>query len=186
MKTRSLAFIALFAAFIAVLGLVPAIQIPVLAVPITAQSFGVMLAGAVLGAKRGALAVFLFLALVAIGLPLLPGGRGGMGVFAGPSAGFLFSWPIGAFVVGWLAECFWSRMNFGWMMLACLVGGIVAIYPLGIVWLAYATDISVMTTAIGSAAYIPGDIIKAVVAAAIALMVRRSYPLIDARERAIS
>ncbi len=186
MNTRSLSFIALFAAFIAVLGLVPAVQIPVLAVPITAQSFGVMLAGAVLGAKRGALAVLLFLVLVAIGLPLLPGGRGGLGVFMGPSAGFLFSWPIGAFIVGWLAERFWNRMNFAWMILACVVGGILAIYPLGILWLAYATDISVLKTAIGSAAYLPGDFIKAAIASAVALMVRRSYPLIETRGRAIS
>ncbi|RLQ89485.1 biotin transporter BioY [Notoacmeibacter ruber] len=186
MTTRSLSFIALFAAFIAVLGLVPPIQIPVVPVPITAQTLGVMLAGAILGARRGFLAVLLFLVLVAIGLPLLPGGRGGLGAFAGPSAGFLFSWPIGAFVVGWMVERFWSRMNFFWMMMACVIGGIVAVYPLGILWLSYATDISVLTTTIGSASYIPGDLIKAVVASAIALMVRRSYPLIATRERSMS
>ena len=61
--------------------------------PITAQSLGIMLCGTVLGAKRGALAVLLFLALVAAGLPLLSGGRGGIGVFAGPSVGFLLGFP---------------------------------------------------------------------------------------------
>ena len=67
---RSLTHIALFAALIAVLGLVPQITLAV-GVPITAQSLGIMLCGTVLGARRGALAVVLFLVLVAAGLPLL-------------------------------------------------------------------------------------------------------------------
>src|SRR5919112_409529 len=70
-KTRDLAYVALFAAVIAVLGTIPAI--PVGPVPITAQTLGVMLAGAVLGARRGFLAVLLFLVLVALALPFLPG-----------------------------------------------------------------------------------------------------------------
>ena len=185
MNTRNLAFIALFAAFVAVLGLFPPIQVPLISVPITAQSLGVMLAGAVLGARRGGLAVLLFLVLVAIGLPLLPGGRGGLGVFAGPSAGFLFSWPIGAFVTGWIAERFWSRMNFGWMMLACIVGGIAVVYVIGIAWLVVVAGVEPMTATTGSLAFIPGDVVKAVIASAIALMVRRSYPIIDAPRTAL-
>ena len=72
---RSLTHVALFAALVAVLGLVPQISLAA-GVPITAQSLGIMLCGTVLGARRGALAVLLFLALVAAGLPLLSGGRG--------------------------------------------------------------------------------------------------------------
>ena len=72
--------------------------------PITAQTLGVMLAGSVLGARRGALAVLTFLVLAAVGLPLLAGGRGGLAVFAGPSVGFLLGWVLGAWVVGWLVE----------------------------------------------------------------------------------
>ena len=100
---RNLTHIALFAALIAVLGLVPKIDL-ISGVPITAQSLGIMLCGTVLGAKRGALAVLLFLALVAVGLPLLSGGRGGLGVFAGPSVGYLVGFPVAAFVTGWLVE----------------------------------------------------------------------------------
>ena len=84
MKTKDLAYIALFAAITAVLGLVPAIQVG--PVPITAQTLGVMLAGAILGARRGFLSQLLFLVLVAIGLPLLASGAGGLAVFAGPTA----------------------------------------------------------------------------------------------------
>ena len=77
---RNVSLIALFAALIAVLGLVPRIEL-ISGVPITAQSLGIMLCGTVLGARRGALAVLLFLLLVAIGLPILSGGRGGLGGF---------------------------------------------------------------------------------------------------------
>ena len=85
MKTKDLAYIALFAAITAVLGLVPAVQVG--PVPITAQTLGVMLAGSILGARRGFLSQLLFLVLVAIGLPVLPGGGGGLAVFAGATAG---------------------------------------------------------------------------------------------------
>ena len=100
---RSLTHIALFAALIAALGLVPRIDLAA-GVPITAQSLGIMLCGTVLGARKGALAVLLFLLLVALGLPLLAGGRGGLGVFAGPSVGYLVGFPIAAFVAGWVME----------------------------------------------------------------------------------
>ena len=90
---KNIAYIALFAALIAVLGLIPKITLA-FGVPITAQSLGVMLCGTVLGARRGALAVLLFLALVAMGLPLLAGGRGGLGVFASPTVGFLIGFPV--------------------------------------------------------------------------------------------
>ena len=72
-------------------------------------------------------AIVLFLALVAVGLPLLSGGRGGLGVFFGPTAGFLLSWPVGAFVTGWLTERFWKRLNFAHLLGACAVGGIFVI-----------------------------------------------------------
>ena len=101
---RDAALIAVFAGFVAALGVVPAFHPPGFSVPITAQSLGVMLAGAILGGRRGFAALVLFLALVAIGLPLLAGGRGGLGVFASPSVGFLLAWPVAAFVVGWLIE----------------------------------------------------------------------------------
>ncbi len=127
---RSLTHIALFAALIAVLGLVPQITLAV-GVPITAQSLGIMLCGTVLGARRGALAVVLFLVLVAAGLPLLSGGRGGLGVFAGPSAGFLVGFPVAAFVCGLIVERW--RMAIGpAAFVGAVMGGIVVLYAFGI------------------------------------------------------
>lgn len=185
MKTRDLAYIALFAAIMAVLGLVPAIQIG--PVPITAQTLGVMLAGSVLGARRGFLAVLLFLVLVAIGLPLLAGGRGGLAPFVGPTAGYLYSWPIAAFVIGLLTERFWNRYNVGLGVVFNVLGGMVVIYLIGVPVLAAVADLSLGAAIVsGALPFLIGDAIKAVVAAAIAVQVRRSYPVIERPQPAVA
>ena len=183
MKTKDLAYVALFAAITAVLGLVPAIQVG--PVPITAQTLGVMLAGAVLGARRGFLSQLLFLVLVAIGLPLLSSGTGGLAVFAGPTAGYLISWPIAAFVVGLLTERTWARYDLARGVLANVVGGILVIYAIGVPVLAAVADLSPRAAIVsGALPFLIGDGIKAVLAAAIAVQVRRSYPVIERPRRA--
>ena len=95
MKIQKLAYVSLFAAIMGVLGLMPAIPLGFTPVPITLQTLGVMLAGSVLGARFGpkyaASSQLLFLLLVATGLPLLSGGRGGLGVFRGTRK-WLFNW----------------------------------------------------------------------------------------------
>src|SRR5689334_10040414 len=95
MSTRDLVLSALFAAIIVALGIL---------VPITAQSMGVMMAGVVLGARRGSIAVLIVWVLVAIGLPVLSGGRGGLAAFAAPTTGFLIGWLFAAFTTGYLSE----------------------------------------------------------------------------------
>ena len=178
MKTRDLAYVALFAAVIAVLGTIPAI--PVGPVPITAQTLGVMLAGAVLGARRGFLAVLLFLVLVALGLPLLASGAGGLAPFVGTSAGYLYSWPLAAFVIGWLTERSWDRYNVLRGTLINVVGGIVVIYAVGVPVLKAVGGLTWTAALTGGALpFLPGDPFKAFVAAAIADVVRRSYPVIE-------
>jgi len=172
LPTVELAYIALFAAVIAVLGLVPAIQTGVISVPITLQTAGVMLAGAVLGPRRGALAVALFLLVVAAGAPLLSGGRGGLGAFTGPSGGFLLGWLPGAFVVGLLAARLPRRRALPVLLLANAVGGIAVIYAVGIPFLAAVTDTTLGAAATGSATFLPGDAVKAVVAALVAERLR--------------
>ena len=178
-KTKDLAYVALFAAIVAVLGQIPAVPVPGIPVPITAQTLGVMLAGSVLGAKRGGLALLLFLAVVAMGVPLLASGAGGLGVFVGPTAGYLYSWPIAAFVIGWLTERFWRRYNLAWALVANLVGGIAVIYAIGIPFTSLYADIPLSASAIGSLAFIPRDVVKAVAASVVAVAVRRAYPVIE-------
>ena len=144
-------------------------------VPITAQSMGIMLCGTVLGAKRGALAVLLFLALVAVGLPLLAGGRGGLGVFASPSVGFLIGFPVAAFVAGLIVER-WST-NIGIAAFAgAFIGGIVVLYAFGIPGMAVMLD-KTMTEAAGLATpFLIGDVIKATLTALITSAIAQMRP----------
>ena len=172
---KTVTHVALFAAIIAVLGLLPSFQLG-FGVPISAQSMGVMLAGTVLGAKRGALSVMLLLIVVALGLPLLAGGRGGLGVFVGPTAGFLWGWIAAAFVTGLVMER-WSR---GPVLvaagLASVLGGIVVLYAFGIAGMAIVLQKSLPEATLLVAAFIPGDLIKAGIAAALTASLARARP----------
>lgn len=172
---RNVAMIALFAALIAALGLIPQITLG-FGVPITAQSLGVMLCGAVLGARKGAIAVVLFLLLVAIGLPLLAGGRGGLGLFASPSAGFLIGWPVAAFVTGLIVERWRSAPLAVVAGIASVIGGIVVMYVFGIVGLSIALDRSLPEATALVVAFIPGDVIKAVIAGLLTQAIARARP----------
>ena len=177
MDARSVANIAIYAALIAVLGLLPKFSIAIAGgVPVTAQTLGVMLAGVMLGPVRGFLACVLFLFVVALGLPLLAGGRGGLGVFFGPSLGFLVGWPFGALVTGILMQRLNRLPVFASAAIAATVGGIGAVYLLGIPILALMTDLTFGAAAIGSMAYMPGDLIKVTVCALIARTVHRFQP----------
>lgn len=172
---RNMTRIALFAALIAALGLIPSLTLA-FGVPITAQSMGVMLAGAILGAKRGALAVLLFMALVALGLPLLAGGRGGLGAFVAPTSGFFLGWPVAAFVTGLIVERWRAAPLAAVVTLASIVGGIVVMYGFGIVGMAIALDKTLAECAMLVLAFIPGDLVKAVLTGLIVQALARSRP----------
>lgn len=182
-SSRDLALVATFAGVVAALGLVPAFVPPGFAVPITAQSLGVMLAGAVLGARRGFLSVALLLALVAVGLPLLAGGRGGLGVFATPSVGFLLGWPVAALVVGWLTERGGPTYRLPWGLVANAVGGIVVLYSAGIAGIALVAGLSVQAAAASTWIFLPGDMVKVVLCALVARGVHAAYPGLLGRSR---
>jgi biotin transport system substrate-specific component len=172
---KNVAHIALFAALIAALGLIPKLTLG-FGVPITAQSLGVMLCGTVLGSKRGALAVLLFLLLVALGLPLLSGGRGGLGVFVSPSGGFLVGFPIAAFVTGLIVER-WQTASLTLVAgIASVIGGIIVMYAFGIVGLAIALDKTFGESTLLMTAFIPGDVVKAVLAGMLTSALARARP----------
>lgn len=177
---RDLALIATMAGLMAALGLVPALAPFGGAVPITAQSMGAMLAGALLGPRLGAASMALFLGLVALGLPLLSGGRGGLGVFAGPSIGYLVGFVVGAFVVGLLTHRFAVRPGGRYVLwvgiCANVLGGAVLLYLLGVPGTAWRADLPLGTAAVAALTFVPGDLIKAVVAAVVAQGVYAAYP----------
>ena len=172
---KNVVLIALFAALIAVLGMIPKIDL-ISGVPITAQSLGVMLCGTVLGARRGALAVLLFLLLVALGLPLLAGGRGGLGLFVSPSAGFLIGFPIAAFVTGLVVEKAVSLPLAAAAILGAVLGGIVALYIPGIIGMAITLDKSLPEAAMLALPFLPGDLIKAGIAGVLTSALAKARP----------
>ena len=117
-----------------------------------------------------------------LGLPLLAGGRGGLGVFAGPSVGYLLGYPVAAWVVGWLTERGGTPYRLSWGIVANVVGGIVVLYAIGIPGVAWRADISIQAAATSSGLFIVGDLAKAVIAALVARGVHAAYPgLIHAR-----
>ncbi len=172
---RMLVRISLFAALIAALGLLPRLDLPIAAgVPITAQTLGVMLAGLVLGGRAGALAVLLFLFIVALGMPLLAGGRGGLGVFATPTTGYLIGWIPGAYITGLIGaysagSSARRSMLFMRAALGAFTGGIVTVYAFGICWLAWISGMSIASAMLASIIFLPGDLLKVCLAAALAV-----------------
>lgn len=181
LSSKDLALVASFAALIGVLGLPGGIQIMGNAVPVTLQTLGIMVAGSILGWKRAALSVLVLLALVAAGLPLLSGGRGGLAVFVGPSAGYLIGWVLGAAVIGWLVQLRLPAYPMWWGALANVAGGIGAVYVVGIPVQAAVTGTSVWVAATSSLVFLPGDSLKVVIATAVASAVHRGYPGITER-----
>lgn len=183
-ESRDLARIAVFAALIAALGLAGTLFPFGSAVPITAQTLGVMLAGAILGSWRGAAAVLVFEILVLVGLPLLAGGRGGPGVFVGPSAGFLIGWIVGAFVIGLIAHPRDGKPVWWRVALGATVGGIGVVYAFGIPVLALVLGLSIGQAALNVLIFIPGDLIKVVLTVLIVMALGKAYPAAFGRTRA--
>ena len=139
-----------------------AIPVPWSPVPLTGQTFAVLLTGAMLGARRALLAQVLYLAEGAAGLPVFAGGLAGPLVFAGPSAGYLFSFPLAAAATGTLAERGWDR-RFATTLAAMLAGSAVILVSGAAVLTRFVPESRVLTA--GVLPFLPGDLVKAVSAA---------------------
>ena len=172
---RDLAQIAVFAALIIALGLPGQITIGSSGVPITLQTLGVMLAGALLGARKGMLSVSTVI-LLGLALPVLAGGRTTLTSLAGPTAGFLLGWIPAVAVIGWLSARMLPRYRVLPGIAANVLGGIVVLYAFGIAGMVLRTDLTVWAALAANVAFLPGDLFKAVVAAAVAAQVHRAYP----------
>ncbi len=177
LTTRDIVYIALFATIMAALAVIPPINLAT-GVPITSQTLGVGLAGAILGARRGGLAMLLFLLLVALGLPLLVGGRGGAGVFAGPTGGFLVAWPVAAYLIGLLTERYWQRLTVPVAFGIIFLTSVVVMYSIGNAWLSYSANMPFLKALLASGPFLPGDALKALIAAFAAVTVKRANPII--------
>ncbi|WP_029287618.1 biotin transporter BioY [Cellulomonas sp. HZM] len=176
--TTDIAFVSTFAAFIAVCALLPGIPTGT-GVPVTLQTFGVILAGLVLGWRRGALAVLLYLALGLAGLPIFAQGHGGLGVLAGPSVGYLLAFPFAAALAGLLAggaTAATGYARYAVLFSAGLFGSLVTIHVAGIAGLMVRLDLPFDKAFAADAVFLPGDVLKNAAAAAVAYTLFRAYP----------
>lgn len=180
-KVRSMMYIAMFAAIVSVLGFIPPIYFPFTPIPITAQTLGVMLAGSILGAKRGGLSLALFVLIVIAGAPVLSGGRGTLAAIFAPSGGYVLAFPIAAYIIGWLVEKYWEQLKLWKLMIINVFGGLIVIYAIGIPYLSMMTGLPLGAAALTNLIYIPGDIIKVILASLLAWKIRTVYPLITKR-----
>jgi biotin transport system substrate-specific component len=131
------------------------IPLPFTPVPITGQTLGVLLTGIVLGSRMAALAMALYLLEGAIGLPFFAGGRSGLG---GPTTGYLLSYPLAAFLTGWLAERGWDRKPL--TAAAAMLTGSLVIFGLGATWLSAYVGGAMKAFTLGVLPFIPGDLLK--------------------------
>lgn len=170
-----LSLIAVFAALMAASIAVPGINVGPLGVAMTLQTLVVSLCGLVLGFSRGTAAVGLYVLLGLVGLPIFSGFRAGPAVLASPSAGYIVGFIFGAAVVGLLATlAVRSRWRMAGLFGAAMAGTVV-IHAFGIAgFMAKGMALSVAVTA--DLLYLPGDILKNVVAVAIALSLHRAFP----------
>jgi biotin transport system substrate-specific component len=142
------------------------IALPFTPVPLTGQTFAVLLVGAALGAKRGAASMALYIALGALGLPVFAGGAAGLAYLSGATLGYLAGFVMAAYVIGRLAEHGWER-SIRTSLLPFLVGTII-IYVCGIAWLTVILGSFSKALAAGLLPFLIGDALK-LVAAALAL-----------------
>lgn len=179
--TTDLALIAVFAALIAAFSVVPGV--PVGPVPITLQTLAVILSGLVLGPWRGFAATSLYLVVGFAGLPVFAGGAGGLGVLAKPSIGYLLSFPIAALVAGALAQRLarpGRRGRFLWLFLSGFGASVLIIHPAGILGLMLVAKMTLATAVATDLIFWPGDVVKNLVAAAIAVAVHKAFPALTA------
>ena len=169
-NVNDLMYAGLFAALTAVLGLV-SIPLPFSPVPITGQSLAVMLAGCVLSVRQAGYALLTSLLVGAVGVPVFAGGSGGFGIIAGPRGGYLIGYLLGAMVISYLKG---QGKNVWRLALANIVGGIGVVYVVGVVWLSAVTGMPLSKAlAVGALPFIPGDLIKVVVASGLAVALNR-------------
>lgn len=175
-ETGDLTQAAVFAGLLAALGLPGTLTIGPSGVPITLQTLGVMLAGSILGPRKGALAIGLFAVLAIAGLPILAGGRTGLVSLSSPTAGFFVGWLPAVIVIGLLTALMMPRYRVLWGIGINIVGGMAVIYAFGTVGLMLRTDLSWWAALSTNGIYIPGDIAKAVLCGFVAAQVHKARP----------
>ncbi|CAH1851459.1 biotin transporter BioY [Convivina intestini] len=181
-KNNSLSALTISAAFLAlliVMGMIPGIPLGVIPVPIVVQNLGVMLITLLLGAKRGTAVMAVFMILIALGLPILSGGRGGWVVFMGPSAGYIISWLFMPIIYNGILKrlpnpgSWWVKGILLWVI------SIIWVYGIGTLFLSSSAHLPFWSALVANGFFIIGDTIKVVLAVIIAMAVSRMPAMAD-------
>ena len=184
---RSVAHVAVFAALLVATAVVPGIPVGGLGVPITLQTLGVLLTGLVLGARRGALAVLVYLAIGLVGFPVFSKGQSGLQVLSGPTAGYLVSFLLAALVAGAGAAVVVRRTDRRWwvalLAAVAVVTSVAVIHVLGVAGLVVNLHLPLSAAVAADLPFLPGDLLKALVAAVAAAAVHRAFPDLLVRTR---
>jgi biotin transport system substrate-specific component len=162
-RLRHIALVAVGALFVAACAQV---YIPTQPVPFTGQTFGVLLVGGALGFRRGLLALLLYIAIGAIGIPVFAQGKAGVAIVQGATGGYLIGFVVAAAIVGRLAELGWDRKIVG--SLAAMAIGTAVIYAIGVPWLKFVLNLPWETAiAEGMTKFLIWDAAKLAVAAGV-------------------
>ena len=151
------------------------LNVPMIPVPMTLQTLAVMLVGALYGWRLGVLTILVWLALGALGLPVLAGGTGGIARFLGPTGGYLLAFPFAGALTGWLAERGWNGERMALAFAAMLIAHALCLL-LGGAWLATTLGMQ-KAVAVGVVPFVPGAVVKSALGAVLLkliVMVRRS------------
>lgn len=159
--TWQIAAVALGTVFLAVSSY---IEVPMVPVPITMQTFAVALVGALYGWRLGAITVIAWLVEAAMGFPVLAGGKGGIIHFAGPTAGYLFAFPVAAAAAGWLVEKGWNGNRLFMAFLAMMTSNVICLV-LGAAWLSTLLGVE-KAIALGVTPFLLGAVLKSGLGAA--------------------
>lgn len=164
MKTKDLTTVALMTAVLLILGVIPGIPLGFIPVPIVLQNTGVLLAGLLLGPKRGTLSVLLLLLLAAVGLPVLSGGRGGLPVLIGPTGGYLLGWLLTPLLIHLGLTLLRKQPHPALQLLICWLAGVLCVDLIGSLWLTVQSNMPLVPALLSNLVFIPGDTLKVILA----------------------
>lgn len=154
------------------------IPLPFSPVPVTGQTFAVLLIGASLGARLGAVTVAAYVLEGALGLPVFAGGASGIARLIGPTGGYLVGFVVAAAIVGWLAERGWTRTIP--LTIAAMLTGEAAIYLFGLTWLSrFPLAVGVLDA--GMVPFLAGDLYKLALAVVVLPPITRRVDRLGSR-----
>jgi len=172
MKTKDMVLVAMFSGLTAVLSQI-AVPLPFSPVPVTLQTFAVVLTGVILGSRRGALSMIVYALMGVVGLPVFAMGEAGLPVLIGPKGGYIFGFILAAYAIGRITE---RKQNLTYFKTtAAMFFGLLIIYVVGIIQLKIVLGLGlVKAVGIGAVPYLPMDTVKILIAGYLGCYARRA------------